>query len=162
MELLRNDIIWRALIKAGVPAKKEPVGLCRSDGKRPDGLTLIPWSSGRCAVWDVTVVDTMAKSYTHLTASIVAGAAELADSRKLAKYMNLASSYEVLPVALETMGPVNSTGAEFIRDLGRRLSQRSGDSRETGFLWQRLSMALQRFNAVCFRGCFDLDFVNYS
>ena len=76
--------------------------------------------------------------------------------------MNLASSYEVIPVALETMGPLNSTGAEFIRDLGRSMAKRSGDSRETGFLWQRLSMTRQRFNAVCFRGYFDLDFVNYS
>ena len=152
-----NDIIWRALIKAGVPAKKEPVGLSRSDGKRPDGLTLIPWCSGRCAVWDVTVVDTMAKSYIHATASTIAGAAELADTRKMAKYLNLASSYEVIPVAFETMGPMNSTGVEFIKDLGRKMTQRSGDTRETSFLWQRLSIALQRFNAVCFRGCFETD-----
>ena len=157
-----NDIIFRALIKAGVPSKKEPVGLCRSDGKRPDGLTLIPWSSGRCAVWDVTVVDTMANSYIHLTSSTIAGAAELADSRKMSKYLNLTSSYEVIPLALETMVLMNFTGAEFIRDLGRKMTQCSGDSRETGFLWQRLSIALQRFNAVCFRGCFDLDYVNCS
>jgi len=152
-----NDIIWRSLIKAGVPARKEPVGLSRSDGKRPDGLTLIPWCSGRCAVWDVTVVDTLAKSYIHLTISTFAGAAELADTRKMSKYQNLASSYEVIPVAFETMGPINSTGAEFIRVLGNKMAQRSGDPRETGFLWQRLSIALQRFNAVCFRGCFVSD-----
>src|SRR5579872_5375623 len=52
-----NDIIWRALTKAGVPSTKEPYGLSRTDGKRPDGLTLIPWSSGKCAIWDVTVID---------------------------------------------------------------------------------------------------------
>ena len=80
----------------------------------------------------------------------------------MSKYLNLTSSYEVIPVALETMGPMNFTGAEFIRDLGRKMTQCSGDSRETGFLWQRLSIALQRFNAVCFRGCFDLDYVNCS
>ena len=38
-----NDIIWRAVGAAGVPAVKEPSGLDRQDGKRPDGLTLIPW-----------------------------------------------------------------------------------------------------------------------
>ena len=37
-----NDLIYRALIKAGYPAAKEPQGLVRSDGKRPDGITLIP------------------------------------------------------------------------------------------------------------------------
>ena len=28
-------------------------GLSRSDGKRPDGVSLIPWSRGRCVTWDV-------------------------------------------------------------------------------------------------------------
>jgi len=32
---------------AGVPVAKEPVGLVRQDGKRPDGLTLIPFEGGR-------------------------------------------------------------------------------------------------------------------
>ena len=108
-------------------------------------------------MWDVTVVDTLAKSYIHLTISTFAGAAELADTLKMSKYQSLASSYEVIPVAFETMGPINSTGAEFIRVLGNKMAQRSGDPHETGFLWQRLSIALQRFNAVCFRGCFDSD-----
>ena len=37
-----NDLFYRALVKAGFPATKEPQGLLRSDGKRPDGITLIP------------------------------------------------------------------------------------------------------------------------
>ena len=56
-----NDLIYRALNRAGIPAIKEPAGLIRSDGKRPDGLTLIPWSGGRCVTWDVTVTDTLAE-----------------------------------------------------------------------------------------------------
>ena len=36
-----NDIIWRAVNRAQIPAVKEPVGLSRSDGQRPDGATLI-------------------------------------------------------------------------------------------------------------------------
>ena len=38
-----NDMVWRSLVAAGVPSIKEPAGLLRSDGKRPDGLTQIPW-----------------------------------------------------------------------------------------------------------------------
>jgi len=37
-----NDVIARAITTAGVPVTKEPVGLARLDGKRPDGLTFIP------------------------------------------------------------------------------------------------------------------------
>ena len=53
-----NDVIWRALGRAKIPAHKEPLGLSREDGKRPDGVTLIPWTRGRCLAWDVTVSDT--------------------------------------------------------------------------------------------------------
>jgi len=55
-----NDIIWRAVGAAGIPAVKESSGLDRQDGKRPDGLTLIPWYGGRSLVWDVTVVSPLA------------------------------------------------------------------------------------------------------
>ena len=48
-----NDLIYRALIRSEIPAVKEPQGLSRNDGKRPDGLTLVPWQSGRSATWDV-------------------------------------------------------------------------------------------------------------
>ena len=37
-----NDIIWRAMKRAQIPAVKEPVGLMRQDGKRPDGTTILP------------------------------------------------------------------------------------------------------------------------
>ena len=33
--------------RADVPSTKEPAGLFRGDGKRPDGLTLVSWQSGR-------------------------------------------------------------------------------------------------------------------
>src|SRR6218665_786707 len=39
-----NDIIWRTLLKAGVPSTRKPAGLFRTDGKRPDGE---PWSLGQ-------------------------------------------------------------------------------------------------------------------
>ncbi|XP_073955687.1 uncharacterized protein [Choristoneura fumiferana] len=57
-----NDIVQRALRSAGVPSVLEPPGLSRTDGKRPDGLTLVPWEGGRCLVWDATCVSTFAAS----------------------------------------------------------------------------------------------------
>jgi len=58
-----NNLVTRALVSAGVPATKEPVGLTCRDGKRPDGTTQIPWRSPKSLVWDVTVVSTLADSY---------------------------------------------------------------------------------------------------
>jgi len=43
-----NDLVARAFTSAGISSSKEPHGLVRSDGKRPDGLTLqVPWKGSR-------------------------------------------------------------------------------------------------------------------
>jgi len=42
-----NDLIARSFSAAGIPVTKEPTGLSRSDGKRPDGLSLVPWQTAR-------------------------------------------------------------------------------------------------------------------
>ena len=41
-----NTIIKQALASAHIPSILEPQGLVRSDNKRPDGLTIIPWANG--------------------------------------------------------------------------------------------------------------------
>ena len=69
-----NDIIYRALTRASTPSILEPPGLSLTDGKRPDGLTLIPWQRGKSLTWDVT--DTVDDSYLHLTSAKTGGAAE--------------------------------------------------------------------------------------
>ena len=39
-----NEVVKRALGSIGVPTVLEPRDLTRTDGKRPDGKSLIPWS----------------------------------------------------------------------------------------------------------------------
>ena len=51
-----NDAIWKALKRADVPSTKEPAGVFRGDGKRPDGLNQMPWQIGRRLTWDVTAL----------------------------------------------------------------------------------------------------------
>ena len=147
-----NDIIHRALVRAGVSAVKEPAGLSRTDGKRPDGVTLVPWQAGRSAAWDVTVIDTLATSYLASTSVTPGSAAEIAAARKEDKYINLATTHTFVPIALETMGPISAKSLVFLRELGRRLARTSDDPRESTYLFQRLSVAIQRFNAVCVAG----------
>jgi len=135
--------------------KKEPLGLLRSDGKRPDGVTLIPWKSGKCATWDITVTDTLATSNFAYSSHAAGSAAECAAEKKNNKYTELALSYSFMPIAFETWGPVISDGVTFIDEIGHRIRNISGDSRESSFLWQQLSLAVQRFNAVCLMGTFE-------
>jgi len=40
---------------------------------------------------------------------------------------------------------------DFISDLGHNLTWSTSDPRESSFLFQRLSISVQRFNAVAFR-----------
>jgi hypothetical protein len=54
-----NDV-KRALASANVPAILEPKSLGRDDGKRPDGLVVMPGASERCIAWDLTIPDTQA------------------------------------------------------------------------------------------------------
>ena len=39
---LSLNVILKAIQSAKIPARKEPLGLYRTDGKRPDGVTVIP------------------------------------------------------------------------------------------------------------------------
>ena len=59
-------------------------------------------------------------------------------------------------IAVETLGPINSVGLQFLGNLGRHITQVSTDQRESAFLFQRLSVLIQRFNAVAVRGTFAL------
>ena len=146
-----NDTIHRALTKANVPSSKEPQGLILGSGLRPDGVSLIPWKNGKCLAWDATVPDTLAPSHVEATSVQVGAAASRAANVKTQKYQALQSSHYIVPLAIETLGPWNHEGLQFVTELGRRLSEQSGDRRETMFLKQRLSVAVQKGNALsCF------------
>ena len=79
-----NDVVARAFSLAGVPVVKEPAGLCRTDGKRPDWMTLIPRKAGKPVVWDVTAICTTASSYIDSSTREAGAAAEIAATRKTA------------------------------------------------------------------------------
>jgi len=51
---------------------------------------------------------------------------------------------------------MNTSVVSFFQDLGRKISQVSGDTREASFLFQRIAVTTQRFNSQLFR---DSNFV---
>ena len=152
-----NDIVSRALTRAKVASCKEPAGLIPGSNLRPDGATLIPWSRGKCLAWDATCADTMAASHLSTTCTSAGAAANQAATLKQQKYAALASTHTFVPLAVETFGPWNSEGLSFISELGRRTTVVTGDPRETTFLFQRLSIAVQYGNAVSCAGTFPLN-----
>ena len=60
----------------------------------------------------------------------------------------------IFPVAIETAGTWNQMAVELVQEIGRPITLVTADSRETVFLFQRLSFALQRGNAVSFLSTF--------
>ena len=147
-------MIARSFSTAGVPVLKEPLGLSRTDGKRPDGRKLVPWCRGKALTWDVTVATTLADSFI---ASSSKSAAEKAAARKTDKYSQLPSCYIFQPIALETLGAINTSAVDILSEVGKRISQITGDPRETKFLFQRLSIVLQRYNSILLYQSFVAD-----
>ena len=97
-----NDIIKRALSSAGFNAVLEPVGLDRGDGKRPNGMTVFPFSRGKCLIWDCTCVDSFSPSALALTATEPGSASRSAEVRKNLKYEGLCDRYIFQAIAIET------------------------------------------------------------
>ena len=140
-----NDLVWRAMSRANIPSCKEPNALSRSDV-----MTLTPWKGG-------TIVNSLASSYLSASSSSVGSIDEMAAEKKEAKYADLTQTYLFQPLAFEALGAINVSAITFFYDLGKRLSEVSGDTRESEFLYQRLSVALQRFNSITFNETFSVS-----
>ena len=100
----------------------------------------------------------LANSYLQSATASAGAVAELAATRKVAKYSALEDQYVFQPIAfaVESLGPMNCDTVMpasalpilCLADLDRRISRVSGDDRETTFLFQCISVLLFRFNSV--------------
>ena len=86
----------------------------------------------------------------HLSGSAAEAAAEL----KIRKYSALATSHHFVPFAIETLGPICKIASDLISEISLRSSERSGEPRESAFLFQKLSIAVQRGNCAALHSTF--------
>ena len=122
-----NDIIHRALATATIPSHLEPSGLYRSDGKRPDGASLVPWRRGKFLVWDATYKDIFAPSYVSYAAREAGLVAKQAEEGKRSKYRHLAASTSLsqwpwrslVSLARKLLSSLRSSVTGFIRPQER-------------------------------------------
>ena len=89
----------------------EPRALYRTDGERPDGVTMIPREMGKQLVWDVTVLDALARSRLNQGSLYKPGTtATEAEARKFEKYRELIDNrYIFQPVALQVQGSLGES-----------------------------------------------------
>jgi len=75
----------------------------------------------------VTVTCPLAESYIDRAALEASTAAEMAATRK-EKYVDLGARYIFEPIAVETLGVFNASARHLFDDLGRRISENTGEA----------------------------------
>ena len=114
---------------------------------------MVRYSEGKILAWDYTCRNTLADAYKEKTAVQVGYAAKVGEKDKFRNYEELVNeNYYVVPIAHETMGSWAPDSLKFMKDLGSRISEATGEKRAKSFLFQSLSMNLQRGNALCVMG----------
>ena len=116
-----NDVVQRSLEFTKIPCHLEPFGLYRSDGKKPDGASLVAWKGGKIHVWDVTCSDTLAPSYAFLAVHEPGAVAVEPEYRKKLKYGILPSSCYFIPIVVETFGVIGNEAHHFLTDVALRI-----------------------------------------
>jgi len=85
------------------------------------------------------------------TAREAGAAANHAATNKNTKYSQLSNTHVFVPVAIETGGTWHHQAVELVQEIGRRMANITCDAREFAFLFQQLSMAIQKGNVVSFQ-----------
>ena len=85
-----------------------------------------------------------------MTSSEAGDAARQAEPMKNTKYIDITSTHIFYPIAIETAGSWDAQALKVIEEIGRRVTEATEDPKETMYLFQNLSMAIQRGNALSF------------
>ena len=121
------------------------------EARRSISHSLETW---KALAWDVTVSDRYVASHIGETAENAGAAANKAATYKIAKYNSLATTHHFIPIAIETAGPWNSEASEFIAELDKKITEVTLEPLEMQYLFQWLSIALQRGNEIVLRNKF--------
>ena len=79
-----NDCVSSSLRLAGIPNIKEPQNTQYQNNVRPDGISLIPFQSGKCLAWDVSCPHPLRASHAQIntTPGSAASAVEVQKENK--------------------------------------------------------------------------------
>ena len=116
-----NDIRRIALRKAGGPSKLELAGLLIDDGKRPDGVTYIPWTGGSVLEWDFTCVSRQAQRNINDGFHDGPSVANLTEEKKRSLYSGLPRSCQFVPISVENVRGISESSYRTLSVIGRRI-----------------------------------------
>ena len=98
------------------------------------------------------MADTLCQSYILQCSKNPGAAAEIREIEKTKKYQELANDYHFIPIGMETYGSWGPEGLKLIKTIGKKLKEETGERRSTFYLFQNISIAIQRGNASCVLG----------
>ena len=58
-----------------------------------------------------------------------------------------------MPVGIKTYGAYGPQGYKLVKKIGKKIQDATGEKLLTFYLFQSISMAIQKGNAVCVMGC---------
>ena len=73
-------------------------------------------------------------------------------SKHQKKDLTLKDQKSIVETLISKMGSRSPGSLKFVKDLGSRITEATGEKRAKSFLFQSLSMNLQRGNALCVMG----------
>jgi hypothetical protein len=91
--------------------------------------------------------------YVKKAAKEVGSAVAGREDKKVDKYSNLSDHYHFVPVGIETYGAYGPQGIKLVKQIGKKIQDATGEKLSTFYLFQSISMAIQRGNAQCVMGC---------
>ena len=138
---LINEFVRSAFVSAGCAVVLEPQGLSRTDGKRP-GVTVLPFSNGRCLSWDATCWNPLAPSHFATAVRKNGAVAENAEAQKRAKYEGSLENVDFVPLAVESTGAVGPSFLKLLSKLSARIADRGVREGAHSRLLRELSAAV--------------------
>ena len=108
------------MTSADIPSWLEPTSLMRSDGKRPDSVTLAPWKCAKVLTF-----------WWQCTPPVCSG-------RLLARVKGLPLGHLFAPIAIEIMGAIGPRSLAFLKELGYRIRGETREPKSTEFLVQHV------------------------
>ena len=138
-----NDVVQRALNMIRLPSRLEPNHLEGSNGKRPDGITLLPYNRGKYLAWDFTCPHSLGISYINNRVNALAKAEET----KRKKYSFLDDDYYIFePIAIDTLCAPGKSTSKFLSAICKRIRTTKNMNEEGQYFIQRLCVAIIKGN----------------
>ena len=140
-----NEILHHALSSAKISSELKPEDI-QSNGERLDGITnsSIPWENEKRLAWKVRLLD--------MSPNKPGAVASEAEKEMKATYKHIDASYSFNPIAVETTGVFGRKTDIFFKKLSCHIAEITGEKKSYLYLLQRVSMEIQKGNAVSVMG----------